>query len=131
MVITNNAAQIKTAFHKNSRKAVEAAAIEWRNGIVECLTGTRSGREYRKPGTRAMYRASRPGEAPASVTGRLRSSYRVRVISDTEAEVGSPLDYAEKLEKGTSRMLPRPHIEPGFQKKRREIEAALQTTWDT
>lgn len=130
MTITNNTTKVKAAFGKNSRKAVEAAAIEWRNGIVQCLTGERSGKTYRRPGTKAPYRASRPGEAPASVTGRLRSSYRVRVLSNTEAEVGSPLDYAEKLEKGTSRMLPRPHIEPGFQKKRGEIENALQQNWE-
>ena len=131
MAITNNTATIKASFSRNSRKAVEAAATEWRNGIVEVLTGERTGRTYRRPRTKATYRASRPGEPPASVTGRLRGSYRVRVISDTEAEVGSPLDYSEMLEKGTSRMLPRPHIEPGFQRKRKEIQDALQRNWDT
>jgi hypothetical protein len=130
MAITNNSAQIKARFSRNSRKAVEAAATVWRNGIVEALTGDRTGRVYKRPGTKATYRASRPGEPPASVTGRLRTSYRVRVLSDTEAEVGSALPQSLALEKGTSRVLPRPHIIVGFNSKRNEIERALNANWD-
>lgn len=109
---------------------VEAVATEWRNGIVDALTGTRTGREYRTGRGRATYRASKPGESPASVTGRLRSSYRTRIISDTEGEVGTPLDYGAILEKGSSRVSPRPHIEPGFRRKEKEIRAALERNWD-
>lgn len=124
MVMTNDIARLKSSVAKANRDAVQSAAIEWRNGIVEVLTGNRTGRRY-KIGKNAFYTASRAGEAPASRTGKLRSSYRFRIITDSEAEVGSPLEYSYFLEKGTRRMAPRPHVIVGFERKRKEIEAAI------
>lgn len=124
-MIENNSAKIILAMGKNNRRTVEAMAIEWRNGIVETLTGERTGRRY-KIGKTRFYRASKAGEAPASRTGKLRSSYRVRVLNDNEAEVGSPLDYSIYLEKGTRRMSPRPHIIVGFRKKEEAIRKAFE-----
>lgn len=136
-----------------------AATIAWHEGVVEELSGQRSGRVYKVPGTgrlqlvpkevtirrgrRAgqkvtiryntrvgarLYNASKPGEAPAVRLGQLRQSYRFRVVGPNymeRGEVGSPLDRALYLEKGTSRMAARPHLEPAYHRKKREILAAL------
>lgn len=137
-------ANAKFTFHDYSGEAIRAlddaqenrlleAVTEWHAGVVEdMLTGTRSGREYRIPGSSRTYRASRPGEAPATVTGRLRSSYQFRVREDggkKVGEVGSPLDYALYLEKGTKRMAPRPHLVPAYYKREDNIKSALQREW--
>lgn len=125
MTVVNNVAKVTIAMGKNNRQTVERMAIEWRNGIVETLTGNRTGRRY-KVGKKRWYTASRAGEPPASRTGKLRSSYRVRVLNDNEAEVGSPLDYSLFLEKGTRNMAPRPHIIVGFYKKEKEIRKVFE-----
>lgn len=137
-------ANAKFTFHDYSGEAIRAlddaqenrlleAVTEWHAGVVEdMLTGTRSGREYRIPGSSRTYRASRPGEAPATVTGRLRSSFQFRVREDggkKVGEVGSPLDYALYLEKGTKRMAPRPHLVPAYYKREDNIKSALQREW--
>lgn len=137
-------ANARFTFQDNSGEAIRAlddaqenrlleAVTEWHAGVVEdMLTGTRSGREYRIPGSSRTYRASRPGEAPATVTGRLRSSFQFRVREEggkKVGEVGSPLDYALYLEKGTKRMAPRPHLVPAYYKREDNIKSALQREW--
>jgi hypothetical protein len=136
-----------------------AATVKWHAGVVQELSGQRSGRVYKVPGTGSLalvpkevtikkgpragqrvtiryntrvgarlYNASKPGEAPAVRLGQLRQSYRFRVVGPNymeRGEVGSPLDRALYLEKGTSRMAARPHLEPAFRKNKREILAAL------
>lgn len=75
------------------------------------LSGVRSGREYRVPGTRRKYRASAPGQAPASRTGQLRQRRGVRVERNRDSVivfVGSNVPYARHLERGTANMAPRP-----------------------
>lgn len=75
-----------------------------------------------------LYNASKPGEAPAVRLGQLRQSYRFRVVGPNymeRGEVGSPLKRALFLEKGTSRMAARPHLEPAFYRKKAEIYKAL------
>lgn len=109
------------------------ATMEWHAGVVEdMLVGNRYGREYRIPGTNRTYRASRPGEPPATATGRLRSSYQFRIAgggTDLVGEVGSPLDYAVYLENGTRRMEPRPHLLPAYYSRESRIKDILSREW--
>lgn len=84
-----------------------------------------SGRQYgrRGPG-RPPHRASAPGEAPASDSGRLMRSYTHMVGVDTNGayvDVGTNIDYAPFLEFGTSKMLPRPHLRPAIDSARAEL----------
>ena len=143
--------QIKTGLQAN----LKAAAMIWHAGVLKELTGERSGRTYRVPGTGSlgkkritvktkhprykvkqyvrlakvrsggvMYNASKPGEAPARRTGTLAQTYRFRV-KNFYAEVGSPQKYAVALEKGTSKMAPRPHLAPAYARNRARILKAL------
>lgn len=118
--------QIEGGFEEN----LLAATMEWHAGVVEdMLVGDRSGREYRIPGSTRTYRASMPGEAPATRTGALRNSYRFRTRNTTSGlvgEVGSYLDYAVYLENGTKRMAPRPHLLPAYYKREKEIKRILR-----
>jgi len=87
-----------------------------RNAELEVLSGKRSGRIYKKPNVKKRYQTSAAGEPPASRTGALRlhwsgtvqqtasTSNGVRII----AEIESNSPYAGYLDKGTSKMAPRP-----------------------
>lgn len=131
MTYTSHVKEVNSKFDKSCRRAVEAGAHVWRNGILQTLTGNRHGRTYFVPGTHKEYTASAPGEAPASVTGDLRTSYDIKVISDTEAHVGTPLKKAVYLEYGTEvdgvqRMAPRPHFWISAEKNEAAIKKAIE-----
>lgn len=94
---------------------------EMRNAAMLTLRGRGHGRRYRVPGTKKFYTASAPGEVPAVRTGLFRMSWEpgsyasqlggsLNVLSKIESrqKVGSYL-LGDLLEKGTSRMAPRPH----------------------
>lgn len=123
--VTSNSEMLAEQIKRGTQANLKAAAIIWHGGIVRQLTGSRSGRIYRIPGTSRRYTASAPGEAPATRTGDLRTSYRFKVYQKS-AVVGSPLMYALHLEKGTSKMAPRPHIAPALVANRPAIMAALE-----
>lgn len=112
------------AFNAQCEENLLAAIMVWHGGVTEMLTGTRSGRRYRIAGTSRYYQASAAGEAPATRTGALRQSYKFRVI-DNVAEVGSDLDYSVSLEKGTSKMRPRPHLMPAYERNEKKIKEEL------
>lgn len=129
----DNTSRVIRAIGEVQEEKLLEGMMEWHAGIVEdMLVGDRQGRWYRIPGSTRKYRASRPFEAPASPTGRLRSSYQYRVTSSRNAkigEVGSPLDYAVYLEYGTKRMKPRPHVLPAYYSREKQILNALTREW--
>jgi hypothetical protein len=129
----NNAQQITRMIGNTAEEIILEATMEWHAGVVEdMLVGDRYGKRYRIPGAKRTYRASRPGEAPATATGRLRSSYRFRTFNNGNqlvGEVGSPLDYSVYLEYGTRRMAPRPHLLPGYYSRETNIKDILSREW--
>lgn len=102
-----------------------------RNAELDVLKGTRSGRVYRKPYSKATYTASAPGEAPARRTGALRLNWngavRGGISSGNEvkitAELQSNQDYSGYLEDGTPHMAARPYKDKIIEKATPEIEA--------
>lgn len=132
--LENKIPEMIRRMQKRSLDNLLGAAMVWHDEIVNGqLSGSRSGRKYRIPGTRRYYHASRPGEPPASRTGTLRSGYRFRVVDRgpwSTGEVGSPENYALWLEKGTSKMAKRPHVEPAFDKREADIKKELSRRWD-
>ena len=99
------------------------ASNELRNAVLNVLRGQRSGRVYRKPHSKATYRASAPGEPPAVRTGMLRMSWGMKAVGDGKgtytAGIYSDVPYAEKLDEGT----PHGYIKPRPFKEK-TIEAA-------
>ena len=121
--------QIRTEMESRSYRA----ANELKNSATEVLRGQRNGRRYKVPGTHRRqrdkvsgkmkngryYTASAPGEPPAVRTGLFRiswqpeahvvfGSYISRITNDRRTDDGRHI-LGEILEKGTSRMAPRPH----------------------
>jgi len=116
---------------------VEAMARIIRAAIVDEMEGAppRTGRVYRIPGTQATYTASAPGEAPAVRGGLYRDSWGItdpvidaqRIVAAVVNPImvgGVPLGLL--LEEGGGHVLPRPHIRPGLERARGEIEALIR-----
>lgn len=122
--LISNFAQVEARIAGQIPPAVFHASHELRNEWVRVLSGSRSGRRYRIPGTGkegvrgtgTYYTASAPGEAPASRFGGgrgLRGSIRImpRVTRrSVQCRVGTDLEYAVYLEFGTRHMQARRHL---------------------
>jgi electron transfer flavoprotein alpha subunit len=88
--------------------AVTAALYHLRGKVLAKLSGKRSGRQYLVKGQKAAtYKASAPGEAPASMLGNLRKSIAIKPATQTgnliSGAVGIDLNsvpYARRLEFG-------------------------------
>ncbi len=122
---------VKLATH--SASLLKLAIVFLRGEIQKTLTGDRSGRVYRVPGTQTFYTASAPGEAPASRTGTLRNaiSFRVDKVNLT-ALVGPKIfnpPYPEFLEFGTKNASPRPFMRPTFEANKERVIAILKSGW--
>lgn len=95
--------------------AVHRTAIE---GIQK---GSRSGIAYKN------HQASAPGEYPKTDTGNLVSKIFFRIDkNELVGEVGTALDYGVYLELGTSRMSPRPWLQPSFNKHKQDIQDGIK-----
>ena len=123
-----NTKEIEKALEKAKQKHIAEAALTMQGKVKEKLTGSRSGEQYRVPGTNTFYTASAEGEPPASRTGRLRQSIEFS-YDGTGFNVGTNLFYAKHLELGTSRMGPRPFIRPAFNENMRTIIEILGQDW--
>lgn len=88
--------------------------------------GPKTGRTYLRGKNRDIsHRASAPGQYPATDTGYLASHIFAQPGSGY-ADVGTSARYGAFLEFGTSRMAPRPYIEPSLEKARPDAERALR-----
>ena len=93
-----------------------------RRGVMVQAAAKRSLRHH---GTGRVYRhgnvehqASAPGEPPASDTGRLMGSITQQLAKDEQGlveRVGTDVDYALPLERGTRFIEPRPFLLPALQ----------------
>lgn len=81
------------------------------------MSGGRSGRAYRVPGTSGvMYTASAPGEPPAVVTGALKNSINAKREGKMRWVVTVGAEQAAALEFGYSprNLAPRPYLRPAI-----------------
>jgi hypothetical protein len=76
------------------QKAVSAAFT----GMIALMTGPKSGRRYKLPGTQTIYQASAPGEAPAVRTTFLRTSITIGKVTDYEYIISIAAPYGKILE---------------------------------
>lgn len=111
------------------RLGASDVGVELTNSVKELLSRPGRGRLYRVPGTKTrVHQASAPGEPPAVLEGRLRSSYNWRTGQDAKGffvEVGTNVEYAPFLEFGTVKMEARPHVRPAVEGLRTRITAAI------
>lgn len=97
------------------------AQLVHERGAVLMTTPPKSGRMY------GDHRASAPGEAPASDTGRLVGSGDVFLDpADLSARVNWSTNYAKALELGTEKMEPRPFARRSLAEKQADIQEAVR-----
>jgi hypothetical protein len=130
--LTFDRAGFKRLVGQSGFNAMFAATQHVQGKLAETLSGNRSGRTYRVPGTGVTYTASAPGEAPASRLGDLRRSIDTRIEQgETRIEgfVGTDLEYGLFLERGTLHIQPRPWLGPTFQKESEAVKRILSEPW--
>lgn len=123
-----NGSKVSKAMMKEARTRVYAASEYFRDALVKKLSGSRSGRSYRVPGTSTTYTASAPGQPPAVATGRLRQSVKTEIDEGkdyVESRTGTDLDYGRYLETGTRHMRPRPWLKPTFDEEESKLKKII------
>jgi len=129
---TENFKGALTKLDSTGRERMTAAVNEMRGEILVTLSGSRSGRTYKVPGTGRTYTASAPGQPPAQRLGELRQSVSTEVEgtgSKVVGRVGTNKKYGPMLEFGTRNMAPRPWLRPTFEKKQKDVEAIFIRQW--
>lgn len=128
---------IKLVFHdkeiiKNLQqegvKRMLVAVNEVRNQTMNTLSGSRTGRIYKVPGTQKTYTASAPGEAPAVATAELRQSVKTAVEGegrDVIGYVGTDKIQGKMTEYGTKNMAARPWLRVSFEKATDKVREIL------
>ena len=132
VTLIDNTDKVIKAIEDNAAKRMAKAVNEVRNTTLETLSGKRTGRKYKVPGTEKIYTASAPGEPPAQATSRLRQSVQTSVRSEGKkiiGEVGTNLDYGKTLEFGTEKVAARPWLHPSFEKAKNKIQEILNGKW--
>lgn len=102
--LTFHTKEVMHSMEQTASKRMAEAVNVVRNTVLETLSGNRSGRTYKVPGTSRTYTASSPGKPPAQATGRLRQSIKTSVEGEGRkviGKVGTTLDYGKYLEFGT------------------------------
>jgi len=108
--------EVKRDTRRKAGRAVAKAAEMYRSALVE---------ELRADSTRAGGPSS-PHEIPHMDTGKLSQSIFADVDeSAMTAKVGSPLEYALHLERGTRKMEPRPFFIPVLLKMRHAFKRIM------
>ncbi len=99
-------------------KAVGKIAFEAESKTKQLMQGGRTGRVYPVPGSPGRtYTASAPGEAPAVVTGMLKSSIQAKREKNrvwavlVSAEYAADLEYGHRTDEG-GYVAPRPYLRP-------------------
>lgn len=127
--------RIRQAADKGAIKAAKILKTEMVRLILDTpktgrITKITFGRRL-KSGNRVVRnikRASAPGEAPASQTGKLVRSIQVISNRVVGALVRISAPYARFLERGTRRMEPRPFIRPAIVNVKAAMHAAMAET---
>ncbi len=132
--------EVMIKLHNTAIQNLQFASVFLKGAIKVKLTGNRSGRVYRVPGTKVFYTASAPGEPPASRLGDLKGAISHRVNKNKlEAFVGPRLlgsdpdkQYPKWLELGTPKgqMSPRPYMAPSFQENKAAIVQIMKDGWN-
>ncbi len=122
---------VKSIEHAAVKRMLEATA-EVRSVVLETLSGNRTGRTYKVPGTRRTYTASSPGQPPAQRIGELRQSVKTSVEVEDKVViglVGTERVQGKHLEYGTRNMEARPWLKVSFEKAMPKLKEILGKTW--
>ena len=128
MPIVTNSKSAKQHIRTVSQQKIQQATHIVHASVLDTLSGNRSGQVYDHPSNNTTYKASAPGEPPASPTGELIQSIQSTVVSTNTSDigtVGSTSDIAPILENGALNMAPRPFIGPSFDRATPQLRQIL------
>jgi len=115
----------RDALFQTKRKMNRSVDIV-RNHVVESIQrGAKTGETYELYNPRRTHTASAPGQPPATDTGFLVSNVSTKVKTQGKKVIGqivSSAPYSVHLEFGTTKMRPRPFMQPALQKNKRKIQ---------
>lgn len=116
--------QVKLDYSSDAKRIVGQATDLVRNDVLKSLHGGfKGGITYTKYNPNRIHTASAPGEAPATDTGFLASNiYKDIEDNGMTGIVESRAPYSAALEFGTSKILPRPFMQPALEKNRNKIK---------
>ncbi len=132
VTLIDNTDKVIKSIEQSASKRMAKAVNEVRNVVLETLSGSRTGRRYKVPGTQRLYTASAPGEPPAQATGGLRGSIKTTVSGEDKkivGRVGTDLEYGKELEFGSRKVAPRPWLYPSFEKASPKVKEILDGKW--
>jgi len=117
--------QFADTLNRQMKNRMTRACQKVQGKAVDLIRNPSSGgRTYKRGGVTHM--ASPPGAPPNADTGQLMKSIAYQVSGDgTEGVIGTPLTYGLLLEMGTSRMAPRPWLQPALDQSRDEVKKIL------
>ena len=119
---------IRDTASRRMYQAVEVVKV----AQLETLSGDRSGRTYKVPGTNRTYTASRPGQPPAQATGGLRQSLQTSVSGKGRTitgKSGTKLPYGKMLDDGTLKIAPRPWLMPSLLRALPKLREIFKRSW--
>lgn len=130
--IVSHTKEVSKKIEDTASKRMAEAVQAVRTQVLETLSGSRSGRTYRVPGTKRTYTASAPGQPPAQATGQLRQSIATSVGSEGKTVigmVGTDKIQGKMTEFGTRNMKPRPWLKISFDKSQGKIKSIISGKW--
>ena len=128
-LFVSNLPAVTIAIAGASQKALIAAADVGRNKTIKNISGGRSGRTYKVPGTSRTYTASAPGEFPAIATGNLRGRIERKVVKSDEVQVGTAVESGLFLEKKPPSRGGRPWLKRSLDEAKPAMLAKLAQRW--
>ena len=131
-VYQSNVKNVVDSIEDVTAKRLWLAANHVKSVIQETLSGNRTGKIAKVPGTNKTYVQSAPGEPPAVMVGDLRRSISVIVQQEGKwlvAKIGTAQLKAMRLEYGGYGMAPRPYMKPSFEKAKPKVEEIINKRW--
>jgi hypothetical protein len=131
-VYQSNVKNVVDSIEDVTAKRLWLAANHVKSVIQETLSGNRTGKIAKVPGTNKTYVQSAPGEPPAVMVGDLRRSISVIVQQEGKwlvAKIGTAQLKAMRLEYGGYGIAPRPYMKPSFEKAKPKVEEIMNKRW--
>ena len=121
-------AKVDNNYLGDARRIVGQATDLVRNDVLRSLqSGSKRGITYIKSSPSRVHVASAPGEAPATDTGFLASNvYKEVENKGLTGIVESRAPYSSDLEFGTTKIAPRPFMQPALEENRNKIRRLFQ-----
>ncbi len=117
--VTDNTPELMQKLKKAASRYVRKGALHIEGEIKASMGEKKSGKRY------GDHIASAPGESPAVDSSNLINSIFPE-IKTLEAKVGTPVEYSQFLEDGTSRMAARPVWQSTLDEEMPTLERMLQ-----